>query len=184
MHSRCALLVLLLSLLFLSCGDESTDRYAHIRAFLKFRPVTGVVPLYTAVNSTGMFCTITLGTGTFQFRGSDGQQAIYPYSAEIKSYGQPECVAGFVVGKPSVPDMNLQYPLLAYDLVCPNCYEQSNISRSLILGANQTLTCPRCQRVYDLNNGGVITQGTEGKSLYQYRTCTYSSATDVLVVMN
>lgn len=172
-------------LLFTACSDDVSDEYAHERAFLKFAPVTGVVPLNNAVNSMGQFCTITLGTNTFQFRSGEGATATYPYTVEIKSYGQPECVAGFVIGKSSQPDMNLQYPVLAYDLVCPNCYAESLITRALTLKGEE-LTCSRCHRVYDLTNRGVIKQGATGKPLLRYRTCTYNPNLQggLLVVIN
>ena len=179
------LLLITLLLTLPSCSNDVSDEYAHERAFLKFAPVTGVVPLYNAVNNTGMFCAISLGTNTFQFRGSDGKTATYPYSAEIKSYGQPEFVAGLVVGISSLPDMNMRYPVVAYDLVCPNCYEQSLITRSLTLKGEQ-LTCSRCHRTYDLTNRGIISQGEAGKSLYRYRTASYAPGINggLLVVMN
>lgn len=172
-------------LLLTSCNDSITDEYAHERAFLKFAPVTGVIPLYNALNNTGMFCTISLGTSTFNFRGSDGKTATYPYSAEIKAYGQPEFVAGLVVGRSSLPNMNMQYPIVAYDLVCPNCYEQSLFMRSLTLKGEE-LSCSHCHRVYDLTQQGIIKSGEVGKSLYRYRTATYRSdiSGGLLIVLN
>lgn len=179
------LIVISALLLFVACSDDVSDEYAHERAFLKFAPVTGVVPLNNAVNSMGQFCAITKGTNTFQFRGSEGTTATYPYTDEIRSYGQPECVSGFVIGKSLQPDMNLQYPVLAYDLVCPNCYAESLITRALTLKGEE-LICGRCQRVYDLTNRGIIKSGRAGKSLLRYRTCTYKPNLQggLLVVMN
>lgn len=171
--------------LLTACTNSADDEYAHERAFLKFAPVTGVVPLNNAVNSMGQFCTITLGANAFQFRSGEGATATYPYTAEIKSYGQPECISGFVIGKSSLPDMNLQYPVLAYDLVCPNCYAESLITRALTLKGEE-LSCSRCHRVYDLTNRGIVKQGQAGKSLMRYRTCTYNPNLQggLLVVMN
>lgn len=170
----------------LSCStDSDNDLYAHERAFLKFCPVTGVVPLYTAVRNNGQFCTIRLGTNTFLFQGSNGATATYPLSADIKAYGMPQCIAGFVVGHSIQPDMNMQYPLVAYDLACPNCYEQALITRNLSLNAQEELTCSRCHRVYDLTNGGIIKQGKKGRRLYRYRNVGYNdNQGGLLVIMN
>ena len=184
-HFIFALLIAFMPVITSCSGDKAEDIYAHERAFLKFSPVTGVVPLYRAVNSQGIFCTIKLGTSVFRFQSSDGATATYPYSADIQAYGQPQCIAGFVIGKSNIPDMNLQYPLVCYDLACPNCYEQSLITRDLTLDAQEQLTCSRCHRVYDLSNGGIIKQGDKGSRLYRYRNVGYSdSQGGLLVVMN
>lgn len=179
------LMVISALLLFVACSDDVSDEYAHERAFLKFAPVTGVVPLNNAVNSMGHFCTITMGTNAFQFRSSEGTTATYPYTDEIRLYGHPECISGFVIGKSLQPDMNLQYPVLAYDLVCPNCYVESLKTRALTL-KGEKLTCSLCQRVYDLTNRGIIKSGRAGKSLLRYRTCIYNPNLQggLLVVMN
>ncbi len=174
-----------LALLF-SCSNNIENRYAHERAFLRFSPVTGVVPLNNAVNGLGEFCTIRIGTNQFIFRSAGGQEVTYPITAEIKAYGQPECVVGFVVGKSTIPDMKLQYPLLAYDLVCPNCYEQSLITKALTLETDEKLTCSRCHRSYNLKDDGNICQGDAGKPLYRYRTISYNPNINggTLVIIN
>ncbi len=184
---RPLLLLLLFPLLTLSsCSNEANDTYAHERAFLKFAPVSGVIPLLTAVQNNGLFCSIRLGTNTFEFRCSDGSTATYPYTADIKNYGQPQCVSGFVVGHSSLPDLNMNYPLLAYDLVCPNCYEQSLITPTLSFSGQEELSCSRCKRTYDLQQNGIVKSGEAGRSLLRYRGVTFSEATSggILVIMN
>ena len=70
---------------------------------------------------------------------------------------------------------------VAYDLACPACYERNLVTRSLAFSANETLVCPRCQRTYDLCNGGTATSG-EGKwRLYRYQL---SYANDLVVIIN
>lgn len=177
-------LFLLLALLPIAtgCSDTTESLYAHERAFLRISPVTAIAPLYTALNSPGVFCTITIGTQNYNFKSSDGNTATYPFTA-LESYGEPECVAGFVVGISSVPDLNMQYEPVAYDLVCPSCYEDNLIQRSLSFSKAELLACPRCQRTYDLTNGGIESSGKGGSKLYRYHI-TYSSANNLLVVMN
>lgn len=184
---RSFLLLLLLPLLTLcACSDDANDTYSRERAFLKFAPVSGVIPLYTAVNNNGLFCSIRLGTNTFEFHCSDGSSATYPYTADIKAYGQPQCVSGFVVGHSSLPDLNMNYPLLAYDLVCPNCYEESLITPTLTFSGQEELLCSRCKRTYDLQQNGMVKSGEAGRSLLRYRNVTYSEATSggILVILN
>ena len=58
------------------------------------------------------------------------QNATYPLTA-LAAYGRPECLAGFVIGTPSLPDLNMGQQPVAYDLVCPTCYQHDLIQRSL-----------------------------------------------------
>ena len=177
-------LTLVLAALAAGCGDDASNTYSSDRAFLKFRPVTAVPLLYTACNSLGEFVAISIGTNTFNFATAAGKSSSYPFTAEIKNYGQPECVSGFVVGKSTQPDMNLQYPLVCYELACPNCYQDNYVQAQLRFTATEELTCPRCKRTYSLQNQGVVTTGTEGRPLLKYRSVTYNQANDILVVMN
>lgn len=164
------------------CSSEVEDYYAHERAFLRFTPVTAIHPLYTALSNPGMFCQVTISTATYDFAGADGTKASYPLTA-LEAYGKPECVAGFVVGTPSVYDLNMQQKPVAYDLVCPSCYEENMIQRSLSFSGSEEMSCPRCKRVYDLTNG-LLKKGEGGvKQLYRYRI-TYAPANDLVVVMN
>lgn len=76
-----------------SCSNEADDAYAHERAFLKFPYANDVAPLFTALNNSGQWCCIELGTSGFIFK-TFTQSGSYPYTSEIKNYGQPQCVAG------------------------------------------------------------------------------------------
>lgn len=122
------------------CSSDVEDYYAHERAFLRFTPVTAIHPLYTALNNPGMFCQITIGTRTYEFKGTDGTTGSYPLTA-LENYGKPECIAGFVVGIPSTYDMNMQQRPVAYDLACPTCYEENMLQRSLSFSGPEELTC-------------------------------------------
>ena len=177
------ILMPLLSVLLVctSCSNEADDAYAHERAFLKFPYANDVAPLFTALNNNGQWCCIELGTSGFIFK-TFTQSGSYPYTSEIKNYGQPQCVAGFVVGKSSLPDMNMRYPVMAYDLACPVCYSQHLITRKLTLSAPEQLTCTKCKHTFDLSNSGL---SSDGNRLLRYRTALYSpSGSGMLVVMN
>lgn len=165
-----------------ACGNDSDDLYAHERAFLRVYPVTAAAPLYNALRSPGQWCAITIGTTKYNFYNYQGQTAQIDFTALI-SYGQPECVAGFVVGTPSMPDLNMQQEPQAYDLVCPTCYDQAMLQRSLTFTANEQLTCSRCHCQYDLANGGILTSGEGTTRLYKYHL-TYAEASNLMIVMN
>lgn len=172
---------LCLPVLLASCADTTEGLYARQRAFLRFTPVSAVAPLQTALRNPGMWCTVTVGTKAYAFRGNDGHTASYPFTAS-DAYGRPESVAGFILGTPSVPDLNGQLLPQAYDLVCPVCYENDAVQRSLTFGtAAETMTCPRCGRIYSLSNNGIEISGKGGSRLYRY-PLTYSG--DLVVVMN
>ncbi len=164
-----------------ACSDTAESLYARQRAFLRFTPVSAVAPLQTALRNPGMWCTVTVGTKAYAFSGNDGHTASYPFTAS-DAYARPECVAGFIIGTPSVSDLNGQLLPQAYDLVCPTCYETDAVQRSLTFGsASEAMACPRCGRVYSLANNGIETSGKGGSRLYRYPV-TYAS--DLVVVMN
>lgn len=165
-----------------ACSSDEDSLYAHEKAFLRISPVTAAAPLYNALRSAGQWCAISIGTSTYNISNYSGQTAQINFTA-LLSYGQPECVAGFVVGTPSMPDLNMSQDPQAYDLVCPTCYENNMLQRSLSFSAEEKLTCNRCQCSYDLSNGGILSQGEGIKRLYRYHI-TYSDASNTLIVMN
>lgn len=165
-----------------ACGNDSDDLYAHERAFLRIYPVTAAAPLYNALRSPGQWCAITIGTTTYNFKNYQGQTAQIDFTA-LKAYGQPECVAGFIAGTPSLPDLNMQQEPQAYDLACPTCYEENMLQRTLTFTAAEQLTCPRCQCQYDLANGGILTSGQGVNRLYKYHL-TYAEASNLMIIMN
>lgn len=164
-----------------SCGAE--DKYTDEPAFFRFSPVTAVAPLQSALNNPGIWCRVTYNGTYFYFTSSEGISAQYPYSALTTSYAQPQSVAGFVVGTPSVPDLQGQLVPVAYDLACPTCYELNSVQRSLTFDTNERMSCSRCGRVYDLANDGIIVEGEAGEKMLRYRI-TYSSTQDVVVIQN
>jgi len=178
---RYCALSLLLCALTTACADEVESLYANIRAFFRFSPVTQVPGLRAALNSPGMFCTISFSNGKYIFDTGDGNPFVYTPTA-IDQYGTPECVSGFIVGMPNIPDLNGNFYNIAFDLVCPNCYSTDAVQRSLTLQSTDAV-CGRCKRHYGLNNGGIVTAGKGGRGLYRYPV-TYNSGTDLLLIRN
>lgn len=171
---------LLLGLGLAACSDDTQDLYAHHRAFFKYSPVAAVQPLYTALNNPGQFCAVTFETSHIRFASPTGQgQTVLRTAAE--AYGKPESIAGFVVGTPSVPDLNLQYLPLAFDLACPACYEEALITKQLQFAGPEALSCGRCHRTYNLQNAGTLSQGEGTWRLFRYQV---SYANDAVVIIN
>ena len=186
--SRClrraaGLAVLILTLVAASCTDDVQDLYAHQRAFFRFDQVSTTHPLYTALHSPGEWCTIQVRNVTYLFTSAKGETAQANATA-MQAYGRPECVAGFIVGTPSVPDLKGQTPVLAFDLVCPTCYEESAVQRSVSFTGTERVQCPRCSRTYDLKQGGIVVAGPAGLKLYRYHVSTSDTGSGTLLINN
>lgn len=170
------------AMLLTACSSDVENLYANIRAFFRFSPVTQVPCLHMALNNPGGFCTITFPNGKYRFEGNDGNSYGPLMPTAVDQYGRPESIAGFIVGTPSIPDLSGNHYNVAFDLACPNCYTNDAIQRSLSLGAT-TVSCSRCARSYDLNNGGIVCAGNGGRSLYRYRI-SYVPSTGLLLIQN
>lgn len=174
-------LILLLCALAAACSADVENLYANIRAFFRFTPVTQVPGLHAALNNPGLFCAITFPNGKYRFAGSDGSTFDYTPTA-MDQYGKPECVGGFIVGMPNIPDLNGNFYDIAFDLVCPNCYSNNAVQRNLTLRGTDAL-CGRCNRRYDLNNSGIVSAGDNGRGLYRYHI-SYTQAQNLLLIQN
>lgn len=69
---------------------------------------------------------------------------------------------------------NLDTPatLYAYDAECPNCFDSEALplrSHPLKLQSTGRAKCSTCQREYDMNTGGNVVIGNQGKGLTRYR---------------
>lgn len=175
-------IVSLLAALLLMGGCESDveNLYSNHRAFLRFTPVTSAQPLYKALNNPGMFCTVEFSASHTHFKDYDGNSYAAPRTA-LDQYGRPIYISGFIVGTPSLPDLNSNFYNVAFDLVCPNCYDESYIQRRTQFDGYEKMKCTTCGRTYNLNNNGVVDGGKSGRPLFRYRI---SYASDVVVIQN
>lgn len=173
---------------FSSCSDDVDQTFANYPAFLRYTQVATTPPLRAALENPGIFCLVSYDSRYYYFKGSTGLTSQQNRTA-ADNYGPPMSVAGFIVGMPSVPDLNsgLLAPK-AYDLACPTCYELDAIQRSLEfdkrIPAGNVVVCSRCESTYDLNNGGMPISGPNGyKKLFHYRLY-YTPSTGTLVIQN
>ncbi|MDE5560993.1 MAG: hypothetical protein K2J00_04200, partial [Bacteroidaceae bacterium] len=89
-----------------------------------------------------------------------------------------------IVGLPNMPEMLAQEShVTCYDLCCPNCYHDYNVSRHLDLHIGGTASCVSCRRAYDMNNLGIVSRGNGGRSLFRYYI-SYSHPTQTLTINN
>ena len=173
---------LLLGFFMASCADDIENLYAPWPAGFVFNQVNTTAPLRSALTDAGQFCIITFPNGQYLFKGNDGKEVPYTPTATfgyIKPYGY---LCGFVVGCPAVLDFSGQ-TTVAYELACPNCYDNSDITRPLHFSSISTLQCARCGCVYDLNNAGNEQHG-KSRALYRYRTVQYYVSTSAMSISN
>ncbi len=73
---------------------------------------------------------------------------------------------GLIIGRST-----MDQTLYAYDRQCPNCYKATKLTAARLGWADngQTVRCPKCRRVYNLSNRGVVAQGEQGDPLLRYR---------------
>lgn len=177
------LCVMLASWLTTACTKEVDNLYANWSVRFVYNQTNTTGPLRSALNNPGEFCLISFPNGRYLFSSPDGQSVPYTPTASVAGYVKPYgFLSGFIVGTPAVADLNGQ-STVAYDSACPNCYENSDITRALHFASASTLQCSRCQCVYDLNNGGHEQSG-KSRSLYRYRTVQYNVSTSVVSISN
>lgn len=177
------LLPTLLLFLFTACDDEGlvSQKYCNLPARFSFNPVSSISQLFTSCNSLGQWCTIKVQGQQFLFTNPEGSTLVNRTQANNYT-GFYMGLTGFIVGLPNIPELGTDYPVVTcYDLACPSCYEEAYITKPLTLHTGGKATCPRCQRTYDLNNLGTVSQGEPGRQLYRYRVA-YSN--NSLVINN
>lgn len=175
------LLAILMLLLGMASCTETDSLYCNFPARLVIDNAYQAPALYTACNSLGEFCYTTIDGQKIYFHGSKETSAINlvalnNYNSIVLGLG------GLIIGKPSLPEIGKsESQVMCFDLNCPNCYEQyGGITKRLLLDGS-TARCKGCNRTYDLNSQGIVSQGESGRPLFRYRVSYVGSA---LVVSN
>lgn len=167
-------------LCLLSCSEDANTEYAQIPAFLRVQPVSAVQPLNAALNSPGVFCKVTFSSKFYHFENNHGQSTQTNRTA-LDAYGKPQCLNGFIIGTPNVPDLSGVMLPVAFDLACPTCFNNALIQRSLTLNTQGEAHCSRCETTYDLNNMGFPKDGPGTNVLLRYHV---QYGNDAMVVRN
>ena len=159
-----------------SCGDSEYE-YSTESCYLVFDNSTHLDPtLQSAMNqlSPGVFCRITTSTESgatyFCFESNHGASSKSRADAVdlrrsiiLGAYNKSGIIVGYGnLGSPAT--------LYAYDSQCPNCYaEHGTPSYKMSMTAAGHAVCASCKREYDMNNGGIVAKGDQGKKLMRYR---------------
>ena len=181
---RNILRTIVLAFALVSCDATVESEYSRLRAFLRVTPVTAATPLFEAVNNPGIFCKVTLDGAHYIFTRQNGTSTQLNITAVGANYARMQSIynQGFIVGTPSQTDINTgQFYQVAFDIVCPNCYE-SSIAKMLTLQGEEAV-CPRCGRTYSLANKGIVIKGEKGRKLHRYRMA-YVPTQDMFVINN
>ncbi len=174
-------------LLFTSCGDAEYEYSSYSCYFIFDNTASRSALLATAMNqlSPGIFCHITMSGNYFKFETNASSQTETVAMNAIDQNRTIELGAyngsGIIVGYG-----NLNYPatFYAYDSQCPNCYKSEYLPRyALTMDSSGKAKCSKCQREYDMNNGGIVSSGEGGDKMIRYRATT-SGTFGVLSVVN
>ncbi len=181
-------LVGLLFFLPLSCANSEFE-YSNNSCFFVFDNAQHNDPTLTSAliaTSPGTFCRIYTKPGKkYGFESNRG------LSSEVVMNREDELrtrilgissSSGIIVGYG-----NLSGELYAFDALCPNCYEDLSAQHTLSMSDIGFATCNTCKRIYDMNNGGIVTENGKGgdHKMKRYH-CSYndSGTSRVLKVNN
>ena len=149
-----------------SC-EKAERLYDTYPAYFVVQNTNTVPQLNTAMNAMGEFCTITQNGSQYIFANLGGSTPVNKTALNAYRNFRMGRSGGFITGLPTyIADASPR--VVCYDIVCPNCYEQTAIAPHLRLIPGQRAQCGSCQRTYDLNNLGMMMTGDPGRSLYRY----------------
>ena len=182
-------IALLLLILLSACTGTGTYDTAN-KCYLVIDNSVHLDPtLMSAMNSMspGIFCRISLGMkgGAETYFAQSNQNSSTSFAlngvdkARTRILGiYDEC--GLIVGFGNLDSPAVFY---AYDAACPNCYSTSSLVRILKMNSAGIAECSDCKRTYNLNTGGNLISGEDGRQLYRYRAST-TGPQGVLTVSN
>lgn len=165
-------------LLLSSCGDTENEFSTRPCILIVDNGTHNDATLAAAMTPySGTFVTITLtnhgGARYFKFSSNQGtsSESILDAIDQRRSMilGMNDAlIVGFA---------NLSDPLIfyAFDRECPNCFNPDEIPvRSYPLHVNTAgiATCNTCKRKYDLNIGGILSDGDAGNKMTRYHAST------------
>ena len=164
----------LVLLLFLtSCSGDEAEYSVWPCRFAYDNQVHNDLVLASAMNnaSRGIFCLISehtqKGVKYLKFENNNGDSSQQPETAEEKLakfiLGLNN---GIIVGFQTLNTEDATRGFVAYDVQCPNCVRRENNTVNpnyrVEMDSKGIATCNRCGKTYDLNNGGIVTNGGEG----------------------
>jgi len=166
------LIISLVALLLVGCQAEQEFstwpcRFSYDNS-LYLDPV-----LSSATNngSRGVFCQISEesrgGVKYLVFTSSNGETSRQKETAlELQANYVIGINNGIIVGFQTLITDGVYGGFIGYDVQCPNCVRSNNNyinpTYPVRMASSGIATCSKCGRKYDMNNGGIIQNGSEG----------------------
>ena len=157
-----------------SCSDAENEYSSYPCRFVFNTARHGQsAALMSAMTGTGVFCKVTTtirgGAQYYRFENNAGLTDNVIFTQEDK---QTTVLLGLngslIVGWSNLDDPKQFY---AFDGECPNCFSPDAIpvkSRQLTLSTSGMASCAVCHRQYNLNTGGNVASGDNGRKLNRY----------------
>lgn len=159
-------------LLLVGCKGDEPEYSTWPCRFAYDNSIHNDATLASAINSgsRGVFCLIKEdshgGKKYLQFLSNNGDSSEQPETAE-------EIQAKFILGLNNgiivgFQTLNLEpySGFVGYDVQCPNCVKRENNTTNpnyrVTMESNGIATCGKCGKSYDMNNGGLVRNGSEG----------------------
>lgn len=174
-------LSLLAVILLSSCGKTENEFSSRPCVLIFDNSTHNDATLAAAMTPySGTFVTITLtnhrGARYFKFSSNQGISSESILDAiDLRRSMILGMNDALIVGYGNLSDNNGILPFYAFDRECPNCFDPDEIPvRSYPLHVNTAgiATCNICKRKYNLNNGGILSDGDAGNKMTRYRAST------------
>ncbi len=165
-------LLLAATLAFTACDTESLYSSAYCRLYFDNSTHNDATLAGAMTPYGGIFTTITASNSTFTFTNNQGAQSTCNMTAVEQQRGfslgyNNAIIVGYGSGADGV--------FYCYDRECPNCFDPDAMPiRSKPISVNEfgIGSCSVCSRKYDLNNGGIVSDGDAGTKLTRYHATT------------
>lgn len=165
--------LLLMLLPFVSCQKAENEYTTHQCYFTFNCSYHNTSRLLNAVNSYEQFAIVTtkpLSGKTYtvvtSIYGTADTEDNITTDLETQRSHILGLSNGLIIGKSS-----MDQKLYAFDRQCRNCFDSTNMTNAPLqwAGNNSTVKCDKCGRKYNLSNGGIVSEGEGGNSLFKYR---------------
>lgn len=177
-RSRLWLLPVLLVMLALTACGNTENEYSSVSCNFIFDNSrhTDAVAASAMTPNSGVFAIVTIKLSNsayyFVFNDNQGNSSLVIFDAidQKRSY-QVGMNGGLIVGYGSSID-GIFY---AFDRECPNCFSIDALpvrSYPLTIDELGFAHCANCGRTYNMNNGGIVSDGEAGEKLTRYHAVT------------
>ena len=179
LYTPCVLLLVLLS----GCNAENEySVWPCAFAFDNSIYLDDVLSTAMDAGTRGVFCLISEdirgGVRYLNFTCSDGRKSRVELKGnEMRTNYVLGLNNGIIVGYQTLNTDGRNGGYVGYDEQCPNCVRNTNNTVNpnyrVSMSTSGIATCRRCNKRYDLNNGGIILDGEKGdKGLEKYEANT------------